>query len=133
MRIFIDASLIIYLNIPLPESDAKIIEDFYKKLLREDLYTDVLALDEAIYVSKKKYGIDVKDTIVFIDSVILPYVEILSLGNMEYLKAREYILKYNLKPSDALHMAVIDNYNLQAIATEDSDYDRTHVKRIWVR
>lgn len=99
----------------------------------EDLYKDVLALDEAIYVSKKKYGIDVKDTIVFIDNIILPYVEILSLGNMEYLRAREYILKYNLKPSDALHMAVIDNYNLQAIATEDSDYDRTHVKRIWVR
>jgi len=41
MKIFIDASLLIYLNIPLPEDQARIVDGFYKRLLSETLYTDV--------------------------------------------------------------------------------------------
>ena len=133
MKIFVDASLIIYLNIRLLEREARAIEDFYRNLLGEELYTDVLVLDEAIYVSKKKYGILVGDTLELIDRAILPYVDVLPLTVGEYLKAREYLLKYNLNPSDALHLAVMDNFKIQAIATEDKDFDRTHAKRIWVR
>ncbi len=132
MKIFVDASLIIYLNIKLPEKEAKAVEDFYHNLLREELYTNVLVLDEAIYVSKKKYGVSVKETLELIDRVILPYVDILPLTIGEYLKAKEYLLKYNLNPSDALHLATMDNFKIRAIATEDKDFDKTHVKRIWI-
>ena len=132
MKIFVDASLIIYLNIKLPEKEAKTIEDFYHNLLREELYTNVLVLDEAIYVSKKKYGVSVKETLELIDRAILPYVDILPLTIGEYLKAKEYLLKYNLNPSDALHLATMDNFKIGAIATEDKDFDKTHAKRIWI-
>ncbi len=131
MKVFVDASLIVYLNIPLPRSEAEIIEGFYSELLHEELFTDILALDEAVYVSRKKYSVSVKDTLNFIDKAILPYTEILPLGVVEYVRAKKYMLKYRLEPSDAIHLAVIDNNGVQVIATEDRDFDRTHVKRTW--
>lgn len=67
-----------------------------------------------------------------IDRVILPYVDILPLTVGEYLKAKEHLLKYNLNPSDALHLATMDNFRIRIIATEDKDFDKTHVKRIWI-
>ena len=39
---------------------------------------------------------------------------------------------YNLKPSDALHLAVMDNNGITIIATEDEDFDKTHIKRTWL-
>ncbi len=132
MRVFVDASLIVYLNVKLSREEAEKVERFWLKLLREELYTDVLALDEAIYVSKRKYGVDVESTLELIDRVVLPYVDVLPLGLEEYLKAKEHMVRYRLKPSDALHLAVMDNNGLQVIATEDKDFDRTHVKRIWI-
>ncbi len=132
MKVFVDASLIVYLNARLPRDEAEKVERFWLRLLREELYTDVLVLDEAIYVSKRKYGIDVESTLKLLDRAILPYVDVLPLGLEEYLKAKEYMVRYRLKPSDALHLAVMDSNGLQVIATEDKDFDRTHVKRIWL-
>ncbi len=132
MKIFIDASLIVYLNVKLNEEDAKKIDEFWLKLLEEDLYTDILVLDEVVYVSKRKYGVLVEETLELIDRIILPYVTILPLGLEEYVKAREYMKKYKLKPSDAIHLAVMNNNNISVIATEDRDFDHVHVKRLWV-
>jgi len=132
LKVFVDASLIIYLNVRLPDGEARKIEDFWLKLLEESLYTDVLVLDEAIYVSKRKYGVPVEETLELIDKAILPYVEILPLSLEEYIKAREYIVKYKLKPSDALHLAVMDNNGIPVIATEDKDFEHTHVKKLWI-
>ena len=132
MKVFIDASLIVYLNIRLPEAMARLVEDFYRKLLTEELYTDVLALDEAIYVSTRRYRVSLRDSLELVDRAVLPYVEILPLGASEYVKAKRYMVEYGLKPSDAIHLAAIDNGGVQAIVTEDRDFDRTHVRRIWV-
>ena len=132
MRVFVDASLIIYLNVKLPEDEARRIEDFWLKLLGENLYTDVLVLDEAIYVSKKKYGVPVEETLELIDKAILPYVTVLPLCLEEYVRAREYMVKYKLKHSDALHLAVMDNNSIPIIATEDKDFDHTHIRRLWI-
>jgi len=58
MKIFIDASLIIYLNVRLPGHEARLVEEFWLDLLlNHTLYTNILALDEAIYVSNRKYDI----------------------------------------------------------------------------
>ena len=132
MKVFIDASIIIYLNVKLPREEARKVEDFWLKILNEELYTNVLVLDEVVYISKVKYGISVKDTLEFIDKAILPYVEILPLRLEEYIKAKEFMLKYKLKPSDALHLATMDINGIPVIATEDRDFDKTHVKRIWI-
>ncbi len=130
MKIFIDASLIVYLNTPFSDSDTKIV-DFYKSLLREELYTDVLVLDEVVYVSKKKYGISYEDTFELLENGVLPHVSVLPIGELEFYKAKRYMLKHGLKPSDALHLAVIENHGLQAIATEDRHFEGI-IKRVWL-
>lgn len=130
MKIFLDASFLVYLNIDVAEAEK--IDELFKSLLKEDLYTDVLVLDEVIYISKRKYGVPYDETIKLLDDVILPNVKILPIRIDEYLKARENILKYNLKPSDAIHLAVIENNGIQAIVTEDKDFQRVPIKVIWV-
>ncbi|WP_324735669.1 type II toxin-antitoxin system VapC family toxin [Thermococcus sp. SY098] len=133
MRIFLDASFIIYLNVDVPDSLAEKIDALYKQLITGNkLYTDVLVLDEVIHISKKKYKVSYSETIDMLNEIIIPYVEVLPIGLMEYLKAKENILRYNLKPSDAIHLAVIENNGIQAIVTEDEDFDKIPIKRIWL-
>ncbi len=131
MKVFVDArssgrDMFRYMR-----REARIVDEFYKKLLSEELFTDVLVLDETIYISRKKYRVSYDDTIDFIDTAVIPYVSLLPLGELEYHKAKIYIKRYNLKPSDALHLAVMDNNGITTIATEDVDFDKTHIKRIW--
>lgn len=134
MKIFVDASLLIYLNVKMPEDEAKLIEDFWLNLLLNNLlYTNVLVLDEVIHVSKRKYDVSPKDTIDFIDKAVLPYVDVLSIGLSEYLRAKELMVKYGLKPSDSIHVATIENHGLQAVATEDEDFEKVGIKRLWIR
>ncbi|CAB50206.1 type II toxin-antitoxin system VapC family toxin [Pyrococcus abyssi] len=133
MKIFLDASFIIYLNVDVPDSLAEKIDALYEQLITSSkLYTDVLVIDEVIHVSRKKYKVPYSKTIEMLDDIVIPYVEVLPIGLMEYLKAKENILKYNLKPSDAIHLAVIENNGIQAIVTEDEDFDRVPIKRIWL-
>ncbi|MHA1616194.1 MAG: type II toxin-antitoxin system VapC family toxin [Candidatus Njordarchaeales archaeon] len=132
MKLFVDASLLIYLNIPLPQDAENLVEEFFKGLLVNELYTNILVLDEVICVSEKKYKIAKSDTIDFLDNVVIPFINILPLRELEYFTAKRHIIKYNLNPSDAIHLATIDNYGLNAIVTEDKDFDRTHVKRLWI-
>ena len=134
MKVFIDASLLVYLNVRMPDNEARLVEDFWLDLLTNHLlYTNVLVLDETIYVSKKKYNIGFKETLNFIDRAILPYVEILPIGLSEYLRAKNLMVKYRLKPSDSIHVATIENHGLQAIATEDEDFDKVGLKRLWIK
>ncbi len=134
MKVFVDASLLIYLNVKMPDHEAKIIEDFWLELLsNHSLYTNVLVLDEVIYISWRKYSIPFEETIEFIDRAVLPYVDLIPIGSIEYLKAREIMIKQRLKPSDAIHLATIIVHGLNAIASEDEDFDRTGIKRIWIR
>lgn len=132
MKLFIDTNLFVYLLTKTPEDERKIVE-FYAELVENHKpHTSPLVLDETIHVAKKKYSIPYGLSIEFIDEKILPYVEVLPITVFEYLKARELIVKYNLRPSDALHVAVIENNGLQAIVSEDEDFDRLPLKRLWL-
>jgi len=65
----------------MPVEEAELVERFWLELLREhELYTNVLALDEAIYVSQRKYGVPFADTLELVDRAVLPYVEVLPWG-----------------------------------------------------
>lgn len=89
IKVFVDSSLLVYLNVRMPGAEAKLVKDFWLDLLLNYLlYTSVLVLDEMIYVSRKKYGVSFADTLDFIDRAVLPYVDILPIGVSEYLKAR---------------------------------------------
>ncbi len=129
MRVFIDASLLIYMIAPGLEE----VVDFYRKLLEEHkLFTDPLVLDETIYVSKRKYSISYKSSIEFIDRFVLPNVTVLPVGPMEYARGRKIILEEGIPPSDALHYGVMVNNGISAIATEDEDFERLPVKVVWL-
>lgn len=134
MRVFLDSNILIYLNVRLPDDEAMLVEELWLELLHEhNLYTNTLVLDEAIYVSMRKYSVKPADTIEFIDKVILPYTDLLPLGLEEYLEAKKLIKQYNLKPSDALHAATILTNKLDAIVSEDKEFERIGLKRIWIK
>ncbi|ACP46865.1 PilT protein domain protein [Sulfolobus islandicus Y.G.57.14] len=127
--IFLDANFIIYLNLGVKE-----VENFYIKVLQEDrLALDPLVIDEVIYISKKKYNVNFNDTISFLDEIVLPNSLILPIRKEDYDKAKEIMLQYNLKPSDAFHVAVMLNNSISKIISEDKDFDRTkEIHRVWI-
>ncbi len=72
------------------------------------------------------------ETIELIDKAVLQYMDVLSIGLEEYLLAKKFMTLYKLKPSDALHAATIIANRLDAIASEDRDFDRAGIKRMWI-
>ena len=134
MKVFIDAPLLIYLNTLTNLRYRILYENFYIEILTKyKPYTDVLVLDELIYISKKKYNIPYDVSIKFVETNILPYTTVLNLGEEEYKYATEIIVKHNLKPSDALHIGAMMNNNITIIVSEDRGFDRIPaVKRLWI-
>ncbi len=134
MKIFIDAPLLIYLNTLTDPKDRILYENYYIDLLsRYKVFTDALVLDELIYVSKKKYGVPYELSIEFIEAIILPYVNILEIGEEEYGYASKLIIEYNLKPSDALHIGTMLNNGINVIISEDKEFDKVdQIKRKWL-
>ncbi len=134
MKAFVDSPLLIYLNTVTNPTTRIIYESFYLDILSKyKLYTDVLVLDEVIYVSKKKYGIPYNISIEFIESIVLPYVSIISLGEDEYRLASKLLVEYGLKPSDALHLAAMINNGINVMVSEDREFDKLeNVKRLWI-
>lgn len=108
-------------------------ENFYLDILAKyRVYTDILVLDELIYVSRKKYGVPYELSIEFARSVVLPYVTLLSIEEEEYNYAVE-VIKIGLRPSDAIHIGAMRSNGMKLIISEDEDFDKVKgVKRIWM-
>jgi predicted nucleic acid-binding protein len=91
----------------------------------------VLVLDETLYVSKKKYGVDYTDTAEFIRQIVEPCSKILGIGVKDYGVSIGFL--GSLKPSDALHVAVMKNNGVSRIVSEDEDFDKIRdIKRVWL-
>jgi predicted nucleic acid-binding protein len=133
VKVFIDAPLLIYLNTVTDPKTRTLYENFYIDILtRYKSYTDVLVLDELIYISKKN-GIPQRITIEFIESNTLPYINIINLGEEEYRQAIKFLLDYNLKPSDSLHLGAMINNGINIIFSEGGEFDKVPiVKRLWI-
>lgn len=134
MKVFIDAPLLIYLNTMADSRERIPYENFYIEILtRYKAYTDIIVLDEVIYISWRKYRVPYRVSIEFIRSNVLPYVSILSLGEDEFEHAAKTMLEHELKPSAALHIAAMANNGIHLIASEDKEYDKIPaVKRLWI-
>ncbi len=134
MKVFLDANLLVYLNTLADSETRSVYEDFYLSLVSSHrLYTDVLVLDELLYVSRRRYSVPYSVTAEFIESIVLPYVDILPLGRDEYEEAARIVVENGLKPSDALHAAAAKLANIPVIASEDKDFDRLgFLERVWV-
>ncbi len=135
MKIFIDSPLLIYLNTVTDPRDRYMYENYYLELLSKyKVCTDVLVLDELIHISKKKYGVPYELSIDFIESIVLPYINVLELGEEEYKYASKIIIEHKLKPSDSLHVGAMLNNGINLIISEDKEYDKIkQIKRVWIQ
>jgi predicted nucleic acid-binding protein len=133
VKIFLDANLLIYMNAS-SENSRRIYDDFYTELASTNrLFTNVLVLDELLYISKKKYNVPYSVTVEFIENVVLPFTEVLQLGLPDYLASAEIVLKTRLKLFDALHVASMRLNGISTIASEDREFDNTlNLNRVWV-
>ncbi|ABP95465.1 MULTISPECIES: type II toxin-antitoxin system VapC family toxin [Metallosphaera] len=128
--IFLDANFLVYLNLGVDP-----VKSFYLRILsNESMGVDPLVLDEVIYVSRKKYGVNFGDTLRFLDELVLPYVVVFPISLREYQVSKELITRYSLYPSDAFHVAVMLNNSIKKILTEDSDFEKIkEIERIWIK
>lgn len=126
--IFLDANFLVYLNLGVREVE----EFFYRLMTEEGLALDPLVIDEVLYVSKRKYGVKYEDTIDFLDRVVLPVSVVLPITREDYDRAKEIIMGNDLKPSDALHAAVMLDNSIRRIVSEDRELDRVKgIERVW--
>jgi predicted nucleic acid-binding protein len=133
MRAFIDANLLIYLNTVREPTHKRLYRSFYEEVVsRHRCFTNALVLDEALYVSNKKYGFSYKDTAEMIHSQVLPFVEVLPVGLQEYRKMAEILQGGGFKPSDALHLSSMLLNNIDLIVSEDAGFDAwSGIERVW--
>jgi len=135
VKAFIDANFLIYLNTLRDRDALSLLENFFEELLAEYvLFTDILVLDEVLYVSKSKYKVPYPITIKLLDKLIPKYISLTPLTLKEYVKAVEVIERYDLKPSDAIHAATCMVNNIKYIVSEDQEFDKVEgIKRLWIR
>ncbi len=132
MRLFLDANFLIYLNAAEDPETREAVEDYYLSLVADhELFTDALVLNELLWISNKKYRVPYEMTVEFIRSVLLPFMDLIPLGNDELMESLA-ILRYGVPPSDALHLAAMKRKGLTHIVSEDEELERVPwVTRVW--
>jgi hypothetical protein len=131
-KLFLDANLVVYLNTVTGEQRA-IIDRFFKSLLREHLFTNMLVLDETLYVSRRKYAVPYAMTMGFLRRAFIPYTEIIPIAEEDLQATERYLADYNVKPSDAIHLATMDKVGITSIVSEDAELDAVKgIKRVWL-
>ena len=129
--VFIDTNLLIYLNTPSADCDECAV--FYENEIEfNNAFTNIIVIDELLHVSKKKYKIPYSTTLDFIDSTVVPFVDVLSVDLSTYTTMKE-VIKYCSKPSDALIVATMKNHSVGVILSEDAGFDDIpFIERRWI-
>ncbi|MEM2998445.1 MAG: type II toxin-antitoxin system VapC family toxin [Thermoproteota archaeon] len=131
MKVFLDSNFLIYLNAMTSGERGKF-DELFVRLIKDQVFINILVVNEVLYVSRK-YGLSYEATLKFLRSIVLPYVEVVSIGEGDLNLVEKYLLKYRLKPSDAMHLATIEKTGANYIVSEDEDFDKVEeVKRIWI-
>jgi predicted nucleic acid-binding protein len=131
-KLFLDANLVIYLN-TMTGDERSTIDRFFKSLLREHLFTDMLVLDETLHVSRRRYAVPYAVTMAFLRRAFLPYTEIIPIAEEDLQATERYLTKYDMKPSDAIHLATMDKVGITSIVSEDEELDAVKgIRRIWL-
>lgn len=64
---------------------------------------------------------------------MLPFAEVTPLDAGDLYTAEKYLVSYNIKPSDALHIATMEKAGASLIVSEDKEFDRiTWIERLWL-
>lgn len=108
------------------------LDELFRKLLEESLFTNMLVVDETLYVSKR-FGLPYDVTFDFLRGIVLPHIQIIPIDEEDIILTEKYLLKYGMKPSDAIHLSTMEKSGINRIVTEDEDFDRVEgVKRVWL-
>jgi len=104
----------------------KIIEGQYSAV------TSSLTLDEILWVlvrnNRKELISEVID-----DIYHMPNLTIVATSTAAPRAAVKYIQKYNLKPRDAIHLAVMEELKIKEIVSDDADFDKVRgIKRVGI-
>lgn len=127
-----DASLLIYLNTLIGEQRT-LVDEFFAGLLRDDLYTNLLVIDETLYISQSKYHVAYKTTLELLKDSVLPFATIIPIEQSDLVDMERYLLGYKIRPSDAIHLATMEKEGVANIATEDEELDKVkEIRRIWL-
>jgi len=131
LKVFLDSNFLVYMN-TMTDDKRKGLDELFRKLLEESLFINVVVIDETLYISKR-YGVPYNVTLVFLREIVLPYIEVIPIAEEDIKPVEKYLLKYDLKPSDAIHLATMEKTGANHIVTEDEDFDRfEEVRRIWL-
>jgi len=132
MRIFLDANYIIYLRYAEDDEINKYCVEFLKKLDEYELITNIIVIDEVVWILWKNYDIDKEEIFDFLDRMV-EFLTIIQLDEGDYKRMKEFMLNYGLKPSDALHVSTMSKAKTSYIITEDGEFDSVEwLKRIWL-
>jgi uncharacterized protein len=108
------------------------LEKFYTSLLGEDLFTDVLVLEETLYLSMSKYRVPYQLSFEFLKTNVLPYSTVIPMDESDVSLMEKYLSRYKIKPSDAVHLSAMEKEGVTNIASEDGELDDIkEIKRIW--
>lgn len=92
--------------------------------------TSSLALDEVMWIFIKNKQINMLRPIIE-EIYTIKNLEVKEVSATTPLIALEFIEKYNLKPRDAFHLAIMESFNVKEIVSDDSDFDKVkNIKRI---
>jgi len=128
--IYLDANFFVIYNFDKTlkgEKARKILEEIING---KEAITSSLALDEVMWVIIKNKKIEaLRETIE--DIYATPYLTVKEVGSDIPLEALDFIEKYNLKPRDAFHAAVMKSSDVKEIVSDDPDFDSVEwIKRI---
>ena len=92
--------------------------------------TSPLAMDEVIWVLLKNSKQHlIRKTIE--DMYAMPNLNVREVSSLIPLTALEFMEKCKLKPRDAFHVAIMENFGIKEIVSDDSDFDKVgRIKRI---
>lgn len=93
-----------------------------KAIMEKGCTVSALSIDEFLWVARK---LGKKDYIFFAYELLRnPVIEFVSVLSTNALRASELMEQYNLKPRDAMHVAIMQDIGATEIVSSDSDFDR---------
>src|SRR3989344_7080307 len=127
---YLDANFFIFANFSKEKQAIKAREILKEINNGKKAITSVLVLDEVMWILiKMKLKEEIRPLIEEIYSI--KNLEVKETPNLVPLRALDFMETYNLKPRDAFHLAIMEEFNIKEIVTDDADFDEiSWAKRI---
>ena len=136
-RRYIDVNVFVYWLTGYPEYGERALEWIKKAETapRGEYITASITLYELIVVLARLTGRKLSDRNL-VDTVLqalagLPGLRIVETTQQDYLDAARYMEAYSLDLEDALHLAVALRHKAAEIVSNDTDFDKTPLKRVF--